>query len=131
MPALAALAIHERFTILFLDILLEHLTTLRRCRTGGLFAVYCSRALPPDMYAKAGGLRRNGYGSANIVLVGASAGGIPTLQQLPASSGGHQHWSILHLPVYAETGLHSILDGAGLFETKLAEDGESLCHGMI
>ncbi len=70
----------------------------------------------------------------DIVVVGASAGGVPALQQFAASLPPGLEVAVLvvlHLPVYAKTVLHTILDRAGPFGATLAQDGEPIRHGMI
>jgi two-component system chemotaxis response regulator CheB len=70
----------------------------------------------------------------DIIVVGASAGGVPALQQLCGGLPADLEATVLivmHIPVYATTSLDSILGRAGPLPTKLANDGDRLKPGSI
>jgi two-component system chemotaxis response regulator CheB len=70
----------------------------------------------------------------NIVVVGASAGGVPALQdlvsRLPADLAAAV-FIVLHIPVYGDTRLPEILDRAGPLLVKIPQSGERASAGTI
>lgn len=70
----------------------------------------------------------------DIVVIGASAGGIPTLIQLvknlPAGFPGSL-FIVQHLAPYFKSELAAILNKAGPLNTAFAQDGETVQHGHI
>ena len=70
----------------------------------------------------------------NIVVIGASAGGVSALQTLVARLPADFDAAVLvvmHIPVHTPTFLHAILDRAGPLPAKLAENGEPIVGGTI
>jgi two-component system chemotaxis response regulator CheB len=70
----------------------------------------------------------------DIVVVGASAGGVTALRSLVASLPPDFKGSIfvvLHIPPYSETRLASILSRAGPLKAVQPKDGEEIKPGMI
>jgi len=70
----------------------------------------------------------------NIVVVGASAGGVTALKDfvknLPADYSG-SIFIVMHIPAYTESTLPSILTNAGPLEATHAKDGERIKPGRI
>jgi two-component system, chemotaxis family, protein-glutamate methylesterase/glutaminase len=72
--------------------------------------------------------------SRDIVVVGASAGGVPALQELAGALPANLPAAmlvVLHIPVHTPTALHLVLSNAGPNPAKLAEDGEEITPGRI
>jgi two-component system, chemotaxis family, protein-glutamate methylesterase/glutaminase len=70
----------------------------------------------------------------DMVVIGASAGGVQVLQALVAALPKKIDaavFIVLHIPVHTPTSLHSVLNAAGPNDVKLAEDGERIAHGTI
>ena len=70
----------------------------------------------------------------DIVVIGASAGGVTALKHLvkglPENFSG-TIFIVLHIPPYTQTQLHLILSKAGPLEAVLAKDEEEFRPGMI
>jgi two-component system, chemotaxis family, protein-glutamate methylesterase/glutaminase len=70
----------------------------------------------------------------DVVVVGASAGGVEALTQFVRTLPPDLQAAVLvvlHIPVYIQTQLHSILSRAGPLPARLAVDGETLKRGTI
>jgi two-component system, chemotaxis family, protein-glutamate methylesterase/glutaminase len=70
----------------------------------------------------------------DMVVIGASAGGVQVLQALVAALPKKMDaavFIVLHIPVHTPTSLHNILNAAGTNDVKLAEDGERIARGTI
>jgi two-component system, chemotaxis family, protein-glutamate methylesterase/glutaminase len=70
----------------------------------------------------------------DVVVVGASAGGVESLQSFAASlpaSFPAAVLAVLHIPAHSPSQLHRILARAGPLPVYPAEDGELLCGGRI
>ncbi len=70
----------------------------------------------------------------NIIVIGASAGGVEAITQLVASLPATFPAAILvvlHIPAHTPSALHDILDRAGPLPCAPVVDGEALCDGRI
>jgi two-component system chemotaxis response regulator CheB len=70
----------------------------------------------------------------DIIVVGASAGGVETLQKLVAGLPANFPASVfvlMHLPAFGKSFLPQILSDSGPLPAKEAEDGESIVPGII
>jgi two-component system chemotaxis response regulator CheB len=70
----------------------------------------------------------------DIIVVGASAGGVPALQafvhSLPADFKGSV-FVVLHIPTYAKSRLPQVLNSAGPLKAVHPKDGDDIEPGMI
>lgn len=70
----------------------------------------------------------------DIIVIGASAGGVAALKEfvksLPADFGGSV-FIVLHIPAYSQTRLPWILDEAGALNAILPQDGDPILPGNI
>jgi two-component system chemotaxis response regulator CheB len=70
----------------------------------------------------------------DIVVIGASAGGVETLRELTAGLPANLRaavFVVLHLPPQGESHLPHILSRAGALQAILAQDGEEIRYGRI